>query len=200
MANGTSGDVVTPRVPAPDYERIQKVAAGMAEAAARLCSDIEYRTGLTLAAVKSKLVLHVRKPDAARLRWANETYAKIKPGAARLSRPQIYAREARFLADYPDTVTVTLEAFRIGSLAIATVPCEVFAATGLAVKQQSPFKDTFMIELANGYYGYLPTPEQHELGGYETWPARTAFLEVQAEPRIRAGVLQLLQELSADAR
>ena len=25
------------------------------------------------------------------------------------------------------------------------------------------------IELANGYNGYLPTPQQHALGGYETW-------------------------------
>ena len=29
--------------------------------------------------------------------------------------------------------------------------------------------DAFTIELANGSYGYLPTPSQHELGGYETW-------------------------------
>ena len=27
---------------------------------------------------------------------------------------------------------------------------------------------TFLIELANGSYGYLPPPNQHELGGYET--------------------------------
>lgn len=26
-----------------------------------------------------------------------------------------------------------------------------------------------VIGLANGRYGYLPTPEQHRLGGYETW-------------------------------
>ena len=27
-------------------------------------------------------------------------------------------------------------------------------------------------------------PHQHELGGYTTWPARTAGLEVSAEPKI----------------
>jgi hypothetical protein len=26
-----------------------------------------------------------------------------------------------------------------------------------------------VIGLANGRHGYLPTPEQHRLGGYETW-------------------------------
>jgi hypothetical protein len=199
MANGTSGDVITPRVPAPYYERMQKVAEGLAEEVARICAGIDYHRTLSLAVERSQLHLGVRKPDTARLQWANDVFSTIKPGA-RLTRPQVYAREARYLADYPATVPVTMLAFRIGDLAIATAPCEVFAATGLAVKAQSPFKATFMIELANGYCGYLPTPEQHALGGYETWPARTAFLEIQAEPAIRAEALRLLHRLAAGRR
>ena len=50
--------------------------------------------------------------------------------------------------------------------------------------------------LANGYGGYLPPPEQHELGGYETWPARSSLLEVRAEPQIRAEALRLLGEVA----
>jgi hypothetical protein len=65
----------------------------------------------------------------------------------------------------------------------------------LAVKAQSPLKPTFTIELANGYNGYLPTPEQHKLGGYETWPARSSYLEVQAEAKIRGAMLSLLRQL-----
>ena len=40
---------------------------------------------------------------------------------------------------------------------------------GLELKEKSPAADTFVVELANGGYGYLPTPAQHQLGGYETW-------------------------------
>jgi hypothetical protein len=85
---------------------------------------------------------------------------------------------------------------RIGDLGIAAVPCEVFAATGLEIKASSPLKPTFLIELANGYNGYLPTPEQHAWGGYETWPARSSYLEVDAAPRIRDGVLDLLASVA----
>jgi len=46
---------------------------------------------------------------------------------------------------------------------------------------------TMNIELANGSEGYIPPPEQHMLGGYTSWPARTAALEFQAEPKIVAG-------------
>ena len=67
--------------------------------------------------------------------------------------------------------------------------------TGLAIKKGSPHRFTFNMELANGYGGYLPTLEQHQLGGYETWPARSSFLEVGAEAKIRAEMLRLLSKV-----
>ena len=57
------------------------------------------------------------------------------------------------------------------------------------------FKPTFTIELANGCSGYIPTPEQHKLGGYETWPARSSFLETGAAPKIQAALMSLFQQL-----
>ena len=59
---------------------------------------------------------------------------------------------------------VKLQALRIGELGIAAIPCEVFVEIGLEIKKKSPLKPTFTIELANGYNGYLPTPEQHAAG------------------------------------
>ena len=56
---------------------------------------------------------------------------------------------------------------------------------------------TFTIELANGHYGYLPTPRQHALGGYETWLG-TCILEVDSSQKITAVLLELLEELSRD--
>ncbi len=176
------------------FPRMQEVGEGIAREVRRVSQRIEYRPWVELAAVTSELVLGVRKPDAERLAWANEMAGTIKAGA-RLTRPQVYAREAQFLADYPATRTVMIQAFRIGDLGIAAIPCEVFAETGLALKQESPFKATFTIELANGYSGYLPPPEPHARGGYETWPARSSFLEIEAETRIRGETLKLLRGL-----
>jgi neutral ceramidase len=113
----------------------------------------------------------------------------------KLTRPQVYAEEALALAAGPERISIPLQAIRIGPLGIAAAPCEVFAQTGLEIKQRSPLKPTFVIELANGYGGYLPTPEQHAWGGYETWPARSSFLEVEAAPKIRDALLDLLAKL-----
>ena len=76
------------------------------------------------------------------------------------------------------------------------IPCEVFTETGLEIKAKSPFRTTFTMELANGHYGYLPTPEQHALGGYETWMG-TNLLETDASRKISAVILELLGRLSA---
>ena len=85
-------------------------------------------------------------------------------------------------------------------IALAAVPCETFSITGLTIKKQSPFPQTMVVGLANGYHGYLPPPEQFPLGGYTTWRARTSYLETNAEPRIRGVIGELLKTLSPDRR
>jgi hypothetical protein len=74
----------------------------------------------------------------------------------------------------------------------------VFARTGLQIKERSPMRETFTIELANGHGGYLPTPRDHELGGYETWLARSSYLEVEASEKIRDELLRLLEQVARD--
>src|ERR1043166_2790206 len=76
--------------------------------------------------------------------------------------PEIYALEALYLHDRPRT-ELKLQALRVGDLGIAAIPNEVYALTGLKIKEQSPFATTFNMELANGSEGYIPTPEQHVL-------------------------------------
>lgn len=204
MSNGTSGDVNNVDLRnalrrRPSDALMREVADGIAQEALRVARSIKHQEWVPLAARTVVLKLDVRRPDDARLQWAREISANANPDQ-RMSRPAIYAREATQLAEYPPTVPITLQAFRVGDLGIGAAPCEVFAETGLAIKRQSPFEATFVVELANGYGGYLPTPEQHGLGGYETWPARSAFLEVGAEPKIRAGILELLQYLKEAAK
>jgi hypothetical protein len=95
---------------------------------------------------------------------------------------------------------VKIQALRVGELGIAIWPCEVFAISGLKIKAQSPLQPTMNIELANGGEGYIPPPELHPLGGYNTWACRTAGLEVNAEPKLVDALLDLLEDVSGRAR
>lgn len=197
MSNGTSGDVNANNIRAPKqkfatYERMKLVADHLGETAQSIYEHIEWQEKVELAAKLEQLDLGVRKPDASRVEWAKLTAAPTDT-KVRLTRPQIYAREALALADFPERVSIPLQGLRIGDLGIGAIPNEVFAETGLEIKKASAFgDDTFVIELANAYHGYLPGTEQHAGGGYESWPARSSYLEVAAEEKIRAKVLEIL--------
>jgi hypothetical protein len=198
MSNGTSGDTGSFRLGEikkyPPFQKMAFFGRLLADQAVAAAANISYRRDVSLAMVESELELAVRRPDDQRLRWAEKVIAHPDdPQPHRWSR--VYATEAQHLANYPDTIKLKLQAIRIGDVAIAAAPCEVFAATGLAIKKASPIKHTFNMELANGYGGYLPSGRQHELGGYETWPARSSLLEVDAEEKIRSQLIGLLRSL-----
>ncbi|MBW3599967.1 MAG: neutral/alkaline non-lysosomal ceramidase N-terminal domain-containing protein, partial [Planctomycetes bacterium] len=197
MSNGTSGDTGGLQIGegrAPPWQRIEQGGEALAEATAELIGSLDHRTPGALAAVAAELKLGVRKPSPERIAWARRLRdaPEIEP-PHRWSR--IYAAETLHLASYPDAYELPLQAIRIGEVAIAAAPCEVFAETGLAIKKHGTFERTFTISLANGYGGYLPTPQQHAWGGYETWPARSSHLETEAEPKIRAALLGLVAQL-----
>ncbi|MEO0445815.1 MAG: hypothetical protein AAF191_07030, partial [Verrucomicrobiota bacterium] len=96
----------------------------------------------------------------------------------------------------PPAEGVLVQAIRLGDQAIVSLPFEVFVEIGLEIKEKSPFPHTMLIALANGGYGYLPTPEQHKLGGYETWISSARF-ETNASDQLTDELLEMLGELHA---
>jgi len=93
-------------------------------------------------------------------------------------------------------VKLKVQVIRVGELGIVGIPCEVFTEIGLEIKKKSPLKRAFTVSLANGYNGYLPTPAQHALGGYETWRARSSYLDEKASEPITAAALALLADVA----
>ncbi|MDG3006829.1 hypothetical protein [Paludisphaera mucosa] len=62
-----------------------------------------------------------------------------------------------------------IQAIRIGDVAVVGVPAEFFTVLGQDIKRRSPFRHTYVFELANDYIGYVPDRKGFELGGYQTW-------------------------------
>jgi hypothetical protein len=175
------------------------VANTIAAEAYKVLQNIQYKDWVSLGAAQKEISLGVRRPAKEEVRRAKEIMSRAK-GPAMATREEIYARETVLMNAYPKQVSVILQAFRLGDLAITAIPCEVFVETGLELKKRSPFTQTFSISLANGYNGYLPTPAQHEVGGYETWRARSSYLEVEAAPKITGTLSELLNKLKASQR
>ena len=200
MSNGTSGDInninfFEGRAQQQPFEQIRLVAADVAASAYMAYQRIPYKEWVPLKMQESEIELDVRRPDKDEVARAEKLLKEAGEGPWK-DRRFIYANETLDMANYPATVNVKLQAIRIGGLGIVSSPCETFVETGLAIKKHSPLKPTFTIELANGYNGYLPTPRQHALGGYETWRAKSSYLAVDAEPKIRQTLLNLLEKVA----
>jgi hypothetical protein len=199
LSNGTSGDVnninfKAEAVKTQPGDRCRLVADAVATAAVKAVEKEEYATRGRLKSVVKEIELGVRKPTAEELKRAEGILERAK-GRELKGPEEVYARETTLIAKYPDKMRVLLQVMVIDGCAIAAIPCETFTEIGLRVKKSSPFKTTCVVSLANGYFGYLPTPEQHALGGYETWRARSSFLEVDASTKIEKAVGELMKEV-----
>jgi hypothetical protein len=199
MSQGTSGDQMWMDYAAPQRDPgYDTYAKELAERVTAMVKGLMWQEGGPLRMAERRLELNYRVPDTNRLAWARGIAAKLGDQLPQ-TQPEIYALEATNLQARPRP-ELKLQALRIGELGITALPNEVFALTGLKLKQRSPFAATVNIELANGAEGYIPPPEQHKLGGYTTWPARTAGLETNAEPRLVEAMVALLEEVAGRPR
>lgn len=65
------------------------------------------------------------------------------------------------------TQDILLKAFSIGDLGFICLRYEMFDSNGMAIKEQSPFKQTFIIGYNEAGQGYIPSGLVEDHGGYE---------------------------------
>jgi len=204
MANGTSGDAnnINFRNPQPrkqPYEQMKYVAEDVAAKVNAALKGLTWQSSASLDARYRELDVKWRKIEPELIAWAKETEAKaprIQGGKADL--PLAYAGRVQRLAQASPETKFPAQILRIGDICIGSSPCETFAETGVEFRKRSPFEKSFMVELAHGYYGYMPTPRHFELGGYETWPG-TNNTESQASVKLMDALLEMASEVKASA-
>jgi hypothetical protein len=202
MSHGCSGDIYRVDYTVPEKDRpkptIQEYTNGLLEIAMKAYSGIAYRADVDIAMAEQRLTLNYRVPDKQRLEWAQRIVAEMGDRLAK-TPTEVYAREQIFLHERQKT-EIVVQGLRLGNIGIATTPNETYAITGLKIKAASPLPNNLVIELANGGDGYIPPPEMHAWGGYNTWAARSAGLEVMAEPKITQMAISLLENVSGAPR
>jgi hypothetical protein len=202
MSHGCSGDIWRRDYAYPDKwdssQTIDTYASGLLDIAMKAYGKIKYRKDVDLGMAEQRMTLDYRVPDKQRLDWAQRILAELgdRPPA---TQQEVYAMEQVILHERQKT-EIVVQALRIGDIGIATTPNETYAITGLKIKAASPLAHNMVIELANGGDGYIPPPEQHRFGGYNTWAARSAGLEVMAEPKITEACVSLLEQVARKPR
>ena len=93
---------------------------------------------------------------------------------------------------------VPVQVMRVGEVMIVGIPSEVFVRWGLEIKHWSPAEHTFVAELANDWFGYIPTSEQAYRGAYGAQPILSRRLEADGGRKMTDAVQIAMWELWGD--
>jgi hypothetical protein len=136
---------------------------------AQIWNAATFTNDVQIAAIESTFTQPVHKID-------DRETDKAKSGNASLSQMErVFAKERLLLLDYPDAIEMPMLAWRVGNWAMATFTGQMFAQCALDLRYASPFETTALVELANGWGGYVGRRMDYILGGYEMQLARSSF-------------------------
>ena len=200
LSNGTSGDVNNinfggPIPPKRDVGERSRIVAEAVGQAAKKAATTEYRSDITLAVAEKELEFKVRKPTAEELKRAEEILEKTKARELK-GIEEIYARETVLIGEVPGHGEAEAAGDSRRRPRHRHNPVRGVHRDRPGDQEEESDETNVHVSLANGYNGYLPTPAQHALGGYETWRARSSYLEVNASDTITTTILELLTKVS----
>jgi hypothetical protein len=187
-ASGSTHNLGTPA--AENVIRIKEsVGTALAKATPRAVARI--------AAVKEPFKYRVRKFDEGKEDEAVSAYCKARAAKQADAYIEVFRAQRKVLSSRQgEERTTWLQVLLLGDVAIVGVPAEFFTVLGQDIKRRSPFRYTYVAELANDYVGYLPDAKAFELGGYQTWTGLHSFAERDTGERMVDAAVRMLEDLA----
>jgi hypothetical protein len=192
---GASGSTHNLDVPPP--EALVRIKDAVADALDRA----EEHPVTRVDGLRREVTLHVRRFDEAAEDAAVVAYCnKRQPPPAAERTIRIFREMRQKLAPRQgEPLETWVQAIVLGDIAIVGVPGELFTVLGEEIKRRSPYRYTYVFELANDYVGYLPDARAFERGGYQTWTGLHSFTEKGSGEAIVQATVELLQKLQKGA-
>jgi hypothetical protein len=190
---GASGSTHNLDLPAKESTiRIKQAVADALDAA-------RPRPVTRIAGRRKEVTLRIREFDEAKDDAAVVTYCtKRMPESYAPKTIDIFRAMRKSLAPRRGQERKTwVQAIVIGDIAIIGVPGEFFTFLGQEIKRRSPFRDTYVFELANDYIGYIPDARAFDRGGYQVWTGLHSFLAKGSGETIVDEAVGLLETLHA---
>ena len=158
---------------------------------------VKERSVNRIAALKREMKFKVRTFDEEKEDAAVSAYCRKYAAKAADDYIKVFRDQRRLLAPKQGEERSTwVQAVLVGDIAIVGVPAEFFTVLGQDIKRRSPFRYTYVAELANDWIGYLPDKKGHELGGYQTWTGLHSYAEPGTGERVVDEAVAMLEALA----
>jgi len=175
--NGAQGTMDIDGLRDRDWEGMERVGKALAGAVKEAAPSIRPVGDAQLLFGSTRYTVPARQISDAEWQWAQEILAEtggklqhLADGVGDDYKALLFSR-LRAVQDRP--IPVMQAGFAVGRPgdeaswgAFVSFPGEMFTEIGMEIKSKSPFEHTFIIGLANGQIGYLPTRKAIAEGGY----------------------------------
>jgi neutral ceramidase len=198
FAQGTSGNVNHVNVNAADPQKglaeSERIGAALADRVADAMKSASAIGPPRLAVATTRVELPLQQYAPEEIANARALFAKIQERKLPFLVGVKAVKVVKIADRYPTgRIVAQVQAVRLsGDAAIVMLPSELFVEFGLEIQRRSPFAHTFVIELANDSFGYVPTRQAFEQGAYEPTNATVA---PGAGERLTEAAIALLQQL-----
>lgn len=221
FVNGAEGDInpgyssglsaIGAPIPIRTFAFAEKIGTRLGRAVLEELGRIRTQSALPVRSVSRRIELPYRDSFPVTIEQAEQQQQEAQEALARIQQApaalilrhevevdlffagMVHNLAEKFHAEeWEPSVSVEIQAIRLGDAVLTSFPGEVFVEIGLEVKQRSPFARTLVVGLANGRSGgYLPTRETHGEKDYEVVAAR--YREDAAEVLIEKTLEQLAE-------
>lgn len=184
----------THRLDVPPAEAQQRIMRAVRDAVAQ-AQPLQLEP---VRAVRREFHFFVRHFDEEAEQRAVEYYCRTRTGGSADAIIEVFRQMRRELAPLQGQKKATeIQAIRLGDVCFVGVPAELFPSVGFEIRRRSPFRITYVIELANDWIGYVPDERAFDLGGYQVWTGFHSYVSRGTGERLVREVVRLLHDISA---
>ena len=196
FVNGAQGTMDIDGLKDRDWKGVARAGGALADSVMKTLREINPLPGAKLRTGFTGYALPPRVITSGELRWADEILEKT--GGSIQAMPdgvgddykaalfqKLHAREDR-------QIPVQQVCIAVDETAFVSFPGELFTEIGMEMKRKSPFPRTYVVGLANGEIGYVPTKQAIGEGGYAVGVREVSE---EAEEIVLAKSLALLEDM-----
>ncbi len=196
FVNGAQGTMDIDGLRDRDWDGVERCGRALAGAAREATRAAVPSEAATVRGSSTAYALPARKITESEMRWAREvldsTGGGLQPMADGVGDDFKAGLYMKLHEEEASPICVEQVCIAVDDSAFVSFPGELFTEIGMRIKAASPFRNTYLIGLANGSVGYIPTRKATEEGGYAV---DTRRVDAGAEDIIVEKSLALLQEI-----